>query len=100
MDAFATRLAKVMRVGDLTIADLHHWFNRPRYTVRMWVLLEREPRGPAGRLAHHALDRLEKEVMARRGFPVPANLSSLERPAYIRQVRDGLRTRVPARGSA
>lgn len=98
---FAHRLKWCMSRGDLTTADLHHWFERPRPTVRLWVKSGAEPRGPSGDDARTRLDLLERAVTKKQGLPPPRTLSALERPAYIRQVRDGLeRSRVPARGTA
>lgn len=97
---FSAELKHVMQEGDLTIADLHHWFNRPRPTVRTWVKLDHAPRGPAGALAWERLRLLQHAV--RYGvLPVSRELSSHERPRYIVQVRNGLeRNRVPAGGAA
>lgn len=101
MTSFSKTLKDLMQVGDLTYADLHHWFVRPRPTVRAWVEREHEPRGPSGSLAWERLRLLERAIKFRQGLPVPRELSCMERPAYIQQVRDGLeRDGVPAGGSA
>jgi hypothetical protein len=98
---FAVTLKKLMEIGDLTFADLHHWFARPRPTVRAWVERGHEPRGPSGKLARDRLRLLEHAVEYRQGLPAPRTLSQDARPAYIKQVRDGLeRDGVPAGGSA
>lgn len=90
-----------MKIGVLTRADLRYWFERPHATVRMWVLDGWTPRGPAGELAGERLALLERAVKQKRGMPVPRTLSARERPAYIKQVRDGLeRVGVPESGSA
>lgn len=93
---FHHRLARCVKVGDLIIADLHHWFDRPSSTVRMWLIDGWTPRGPAGKLAVERLDLLERAIKEKRGLPPPRELSALRRPKYIKQVRDELeRARVP-----
>lgn len=101
-DGFYTRLSQCMKIGDLGYADLHHWFERPRPTVRLWIEKKTEaPRGPAGKLAFERLILLERAIAKRRGMPVPRTLSALERPKHIKRVRDGLeRTGVPQNNSA
>jgi hypothetical protein len=90
-----------MKAGDLTFGDLHHWFGRPRATVRAWVDRDHEPRGPAGEDAKARLVLLIRAIKFQEGLPAPRTLSALERPAYIMQVRDALeRSSVPAQGAA
>ena len=82
---FHRRLLRCMRDGDLTVADLHHWFDRPRATVRTWVVDARIPRGPSGRRADLLLQALEKKI--RKGLVVPDQLSKDARPQFIRKLR-------------
>jgi hypothetical protein len=86
MSEFAKRLRWCIKHGDLTVADLQHWFDRPYATVRTWVFDARVPRGPAGRQAFQRLRPLELKI--RRGFSVPVDLSNDERPVFIRKLRD------------
>lgn len=101
MSTFSDELTRLMEIGDMTLADLQHWFARPHPTVRSWVELGRTPRGPAGKLAWDRLRLLGDAVEYRQGLPAPRNLSAQARPAYIKQVRDGLeRTGVLKNNSA
>src|SRR3954469_8550036 len=85
MSIFAKRLNWCIKEGNLTVADLQHWFDRPYATVRTWVFDARVPRGPSGRAAFNALKVLETKI--RRGLVVPSALSNDARPAYIRKLR-------------
>lgn len=91
-----------MQIADLGFGDLHHWFERPRATVRLWIDRKTDaPYGPAGQLALSRLVLLERAVKEKRRLPAPRSLSALERPAYIKQVRDELeRARVLKAGAA
>ncbi len=95
---FHRRLLRCMRDGDLTCADLHHWFDRPRPTVRTWVVDARIPRGPSGRRADLLLQLLEKKVRA--GLVVPSHLSKDARPQFIRKLRHAAGTSLPRAYSA
>lgn len=99
-DDFCDRLIACQKTGDMTVADLQHWFERPYATVRTWVEHRRTPRGPSGREAERLLHLLEKAIAERRYFPVPALLSSIERPSYLKKVRHEQSTPIPASGAA
>lgn len=100
MKTFELRLWACLTQGHMTKADLHYWFDRPRATVRTW-LAGREPRGPAGEEARRRLDLLERAIIAKKGFPVPVKLSSLERPLHIKKTfNDNDRAGVPRRHPA
>ena len=86
MSTFAQRLRWCLKHGDMTVADLKHFFDRPYATVRMWVYdARRTPRGPAGNRAEQLLRSLEKKI--KRGLVIPAEISSRERPAYLKKIR-------------
>lgn len=42
---FQARLKKVMREGNLRVADLARWFDRRHSTIRGWVIDGRTPAG-------------------------------------------------------
>jgi hypothetical protein len=103
---FKSRLIAAMKAGDLTRGDLHHWFGRPRPTIRYWLdraLPTYDPDGPPGRLARKNLRMLEFGIEKGVGFPVPETLSAHERPRYIVQVYHAVNakfsnTRAPGEG--
>lgn len=87
-EEFGTRLRKVSAAGNLTIADLARWLDRPHATVSVWYKNGREPRGgPQDKEhAHAMLGVLEALVKQRKGFPVP-RMSPVKRIEYLRGVR-------------
>ena len=85
-NTFTKRIRWVLKEGNMTTADLQHWFDRPYATVRAWVFDARAPRGPAGRDADTALVKLERKI--RNGFTVPSALSNNDRPEFIRKLRN------------
>lgn len=82
MKSFSQRLSVCLKRGQMAQGDLRWWFGRSYSTTASW-LRGREPRGPAGEEARRRLSLLEKGIALKKGFPVPVELSSLERPAYI-----------------
>ena len=84
---FQHRANQALRSGRLTIADLSTWFARPYATVRSWVLDGRRPWGPHGDEAIKWLGILEQAIAREQRFPMPLNLSPLQRREYIRQSR-------------
>lgn len=84
-----TRLKRAMLAGSLTVADLSTWFARPYATVRGW-LQGYEPWGPHGEESRRLLALLEQAIKRRRGFPVPVQMSPIERRNHVRQVRHDL----------
>ena len=81
---FQSRCKAVIKRGDLTVADLEHWFHRPHATVWRWVNSGWVPRGPTGRKALANLERLEKAVTDPSLFPIPDHLTPRLRKAYVR----------------
>ena len=81
---FQSRLRKAMREGNLTIADLARWFERPHPTTRSWVKLGVDPAGgPQDReWILKRLEKLEDMIEAGKCFPVP-RLSPSARIAYL-----------------
>lgn len=88
MNAFRQRLHSTMQAGNLRVADLARWFDRPHATVRGWVEDGTEPGGgPLDRAMVMALMRtLEHLVKKKRGFPVP-RLSPSARIAHLAKIR-------------
>ena len=101
MPDFTKRIRWCIKNGDMTVADLHHWFGRPRSTVRTWVLDAHTPQGPAGNKAHLLLTLLERRIEKKKGFPIPVDISAHARPDYVRKLRHAATgARVPAAHSA
>lgn len=86
---FSQRLAKLL-TADLTTADIAHWLGRPYPTVRAWLHLGHEPRGPNAKIVLARTALLERAVKQRTGFPVPYDIRAQHRPAYIVQIRNEL----------
>jgi ABC-type hemin transport system ATPase subunit len=84
---FSARLKKVMRGGNLTVADLARWLDRPHATVRCWTL-GTEPSGAPLDVehAHQMLALLERMIARRIAFPLP-RLSAAERARKLAEVR-------------
>lgn len=99
---FQSRLEHVSKAGLLTTADLATWFGRPYHTVRGWRTnpAHYRPWGPNGREAERLLDLLEHAIKRKRGFPVPINLSPVERRAHVGRMRHELDTRLSKARSA
>lgn len=89
---FQQRLKKVMAGGNLRVADLARWFERPHATVTSWVKDGYEPGGgPQDRTAVlTALTKLERLVAKKCGFPVP-RLGPRQRIEHIGTIRAALR---------
>ena len=81
------RLKDVQRRGNLTVADLARWFDRPDPTVREWCK-GREPTGAPLDVEHvyELLKLLETLIRKKLNFPVP-RLSASKRKAYLIDVR-------------
>lgn len=77
------RLKEVMRGGNLTVADLARWFERPHPTVRGWVH-GTGLGGPHGdkQLILTELARIETMIKQKKALPVP-RLSPAKRVTYI-----------------
>jgi hypothetical protein len=86
--SFQKRLLACQRGGNMTVADLARWFDRPYQTVRSWVEQGIEPGGgPIDRYhAANLLTLLETLVKKKVGFPVP-RLPPKERIAHLLTVR-------------
>lgn len=89
MAAFQARLKHVLRDGNLTVADLARWFDRPDPTVRGWV---HQGIGLGGTPADarqllDCLADLEARVGRRKGFPVP-RLSPGRRIEYLANLKE------------
>ena len=87
------RLLAAQREGDLTLADLSHWFDVPFSSVRYWLTVASSdwaPRGPRGRTIIKRIKLLEWAVANRIGMPVPEMMSARDRPAHMRGTRDAV----------
>lgn len=85
--SFKARLGGCLRDGNLTIADLARWFDRPYQTVRTWAEGVVPGGGPIDR--EHALsmlELLETLIRQKRGFPVP-RLAPSARIVHLKKVR-------------
>ena len=77
----------MLQDGNLTVADLSRWFDRPYPTVRGWLNggeVGGAPLDTAWIMAQ--LVRLEKMLAKGRGLPVP-RLTMQARAAYIDNLR-------------
>ena len=88
---WAARLKRAMRGGNLTVADLARWLDRPHATVRSWVEDGREPSGAPLDVehAHQMLGLLEQLIAKKLGFPLP-RLTTRERARRMADVRERL----------
>lgn len=102
MENFTERLKAMMKRGALTVADTARLFDRERRTVSSWVLDGRLPTGARAEETFDTLRRLEEDVRAGRGYPIPPRLSKRNRAEYVRLLgeRELERARVLAAGSA
>lgn len=98
MTLFQARLHACMKEGSLSLGDLHHWFDRPRPTVRFWAHTENrlfEPwKDPRGKEAWVRLRLLEWAIRNKKGFPVPTTLTASQRPQHILKTYADVRARV------
>lgn len=80
------RLTACLKKGNLTVADLALWLERPDPTVRGWVK-GGTVSGPAGDLDDILvrLRRMEELIKKAKVLPVP-QMSKRKRPAYIKSV--------------
>jgi len=77
------RLDAIMRDGNLTVADLARWFERPHPTVRGWTKGGSVGGPPLDRHAIEvALAKLEDMLKKKRGLPVP-QMSPAKRIEYL-----------------
>lgn len=96
---FQKRLNRACKTGDLTIFDLHSWFERPYATVWRWAKSGWVPRGPNGRRAERDLTTLEKLVAAGKVFPIPFYIGSRHRRGYVRDAYHAASRLPPARAA-
>lgn len=86
---FQERLRRVMLGGNLTVADLARWFDRPDPTVRGWARGE-NPRGAQLDIAYTEarLAQIETRIKNRQGLPVPRMALSAHK-TYVLKLVDG-----------
>jgi hypothetical protein len=82
------RLQVCMKRGNLLVADLARWFDRPHPTVRGWVLKGTRPGGGPHDIEHvnELLGLLETLIRKKKGFPLP-RLSPRGRKKHIADIR-------------
>ncbi len=105
---FQSRLHAAMKAGDMSVADMAHWFDRPYASVRYWLYgdtrnkpaLDFEPRGAQGRLAFRNLQMLEWAIRHNVGFPIPAHLGDRERPGFVKEQRRAVSLHLPENSPA
>ena len=84
------RLQRLLERGNLTVADLARWLDKPDPTVRGWVRgsnIGLPPLDTAYVLAR--VKQLETLIKRKRGLPVP-RMSARKRIAYMSELRAGL----------
>lgn len=97
-DSFQSRLERAKKDGRLSTSDLSIWFGRSYHTIRGWLVPRAdrdrkqgyEPWGPQAEFAYKSLELLEQSIKKKRGFPVPLELSPVERQIHVKRVRHGL----------
>ena len=86
---FQQRLKACVRGGNLTVADLARWFDRPYPTVRTWIEVGIKPGGgPIDKEhAESMLALLETLIKRRIELPVPRGMSPRKRIEHLTEVR-------------
>jgi hypothetical protein len=92
---FVDRLKKCAQRAGLSCRDLSIWFDMPYATMWSWLHSTRVPSDHYADSMERKLAQLEQHVKAQIGFPL-----GRERLHYIRKIRDGRRSRVPAEDTA
>ena len=85
------RLQACMRRGNLRVADLARWFDRPHPTVRGWARGTHQPSGGPHDVEHvgELLTLLETLIRTKRGFPIP-RLSPRNRKQHVLDIKTRL----------
>ena len=87
---FHNRLRWLLTAGNLTVADLARWLDKPDPTVRGWVRGSNVGLPPLDAAWVEAQVRsLEGLIKKKRGLPVP-RMSARKRIAYMTELRSGL----------
>ncbi len=86
---FSQRLQVILKKGNLRVADLARWFDRPHPTVNGWVKRGLNPGGGPADVdnAYEMLVKLESYLQRSKMLPVPMNLSPPNRIKYIKKLR-------------
>mgnify|MGYP001597821154 FL=1 len=88
--SMAERLQRVLDNGNLTVADLARWLDKPDPTVRGWVRGINVGLPPLDAAWVEAeVKRLETLIRKKRGLPVP-RMSARKRIAYMNDLRSTL----------
>jgi len=81
------RINRLLKEGNLTVADLARWFGRPDPTVRGWAKGQGIGGPPQDVLAiSQALADLESRLKQRKGLPVP-QMSPRDRIRHLEQLK-------------
>jgi hypothetical protein len=95
---FSARLITTARRTGLTASDLAVWFDRPRPTVRTWLVGANKPSATGGQiwtgLVQHLLWLEQSDA-----FPIPFD-RTCSRVEWIKQARDYERLRSVRQGPA
>ena len=84
---FSVRLQRILRDGNLTVADLARWLRRPYATVNGWTKGGELGGAPGDRQQVLAgLVRLEKLINKGRYLPIPT-MALNDRAGYLERLR-------------
>ena len=98
----ADRLEYCLTHGNLTVADLSRWFDRPHPTVRGWIVSEFDPRGGPHDVEYVfiMLDKLEDLIRRGRELPLKRGISRKARIKHIERLRRDINDRLSQKGAA
>jgi hypothetical protein len=98
---FQERLLGCLKGGNLTVADLARWFNKPHPTVRGWTN-GFEPRGTSSDVdfVFTMLTTLETLVRKRFKLPIAPNVRRADRIKQIDELRRAVVDRISKKGAA
>ena len=102
MTDFSARLSACLEQGNLTVADLSRWFDRPHPTVRGWITNGFSPRGGPHDVehTHTLLKALEILINKRRGLPLKRGISRAARITQIEGLRCDIDRRISQKDTA
>ena len=87
---FQERLGRLLEQGNLTIADLARWLDRPHPTVSGWVRgtsrIGRELAPLDAAWVEAQVARMERILRKRQGLPVP-RMKRADRQAYLSNLK-------------
>ena len=100
MTKLSARLEFCLQYGNLTVADLSRWFDRPHPTVRGWVANQFKPRGGPHDVMHvyKMLEGLERLIRERQKLPLQRGISRTARIRQIERLRRDIDDRLLQKG--